>query len=287
MASMWALEQPEPVDQNEILDTALTYANGTPVYALSAVERAAIHAVYDLYDAMLGQPHVDLRPNSLGHARPHLAEAYSQIQIGARLEKLRQHLLASTDSCPYCGFGEPRDLDHYLPRVEFGELAIYFKNLIPSCSPCNNAKRTVFPGGAELANPGFIHPYFQELPDEDFLEADIVFHDGALLVSFRIDATNLEAQLAARLQFQLDRLKLNARYVKQINKFISEQRTALQMFHELDAGLLSTFLQRSSQALARKNGRNDWRVSLLRALSQNGDFCSDPGRYVGDELNDG
>lgn len=280
---MWALEQPEAVDQNEILDTALTYANGIPVYALSDIERAAIHAVYDLYDEMLGQPNVDLRPHGLNQARPRLAEAYAQIQIGARLEKLRQHLLASTDNCPYCGFGEPRDLDHYLPRGEFGELAIYFKNLIPSCSPCNNAKRTVVPGGDEVAAPGLIHPYFQELPDEDFFEADIVFDDGALLVSFRIDATNLEAELAAKLQFQIDRLKLNARYVKQINKFISEQRTALQMFQELDAGLLSTFLQRSSQALARKNGRNDWRVSLLRALSQSGDFCSDPGRYVGEE----
>src|SRR3546814_13583997 len=81
----------------------------------------------------------------------------------------RSVLLASTDACPYCGFGEPRDLDHYLPRSGYGELAIYPNNLVPSCSPCNNAKRTVVPGQGAAHGPGLIHAYFQALSDPDFL----------------------------------------------------------------------------------------------------------------------
>ena len=154
---MWKLEYLEAVDQDHVLNAALTYVNGAKVYDLSVVERAAIQAVYELYDAMLGQPHANLRPNSLDQARPVIAEAYGQVQIGGRLAALRERLLASTDSCPYCGFGEPRDLDHYLPRGSFGELAIYSKNLIPSCSPCNNAKRTVVPGDPQALGAGLIH----------------------------------------------------------------------------------------------------------------------------------
>jgi len=279
---MWILNPPEVDDPNLVLDTALTYANGASVYALTKGERAAIHAVYALYDAMLGQPHIDLRPAQLDGARPSLEAAYGQIQKGARLEKLRDHLIAATDSCPYCGFGEPRDLDHYLPRSVYGELAIYPHNLIPSCGSCNNAKRTVVPGMGPGHGPGLIHAYFQELPDIDFLVADIAFGEGALTVRFRIDPGELDLLLADKLQFQLDRLKLNDRYEKQINKFISEQRTALLMLHELHPHLTSDFLGRSALSLAKRNGRNDWRVALLRALSLNADFCAEPQLYVGD-----
>src|SRR4051812_31560025 len=102
---MWVLTPQLPGELDQSLDTALTYANGISVYALSQVERAAIHAVYQLYDALLGQPDPGLRPGALDAARPFLASAYDQVQVGARLASLRAHLLASTDSCPYCGFG--------------------------------------------------------------------------------------------------------------------------------------------------------------------------------------
>jgi hypothetical protein len=268
-------------DLNKTLDTALTYANGQPVYLLSAAERAAIHAVYDLYDALLGQPPADLRPDELENIRPYLGAAYDQVQIGGRLAKLRAHLLASTDACPYCGFGEPRELDHYLPRSVYGELAIYPNNLVPSCGPCNNAKRTVVPGHGPAHGPGLIHAYFQTLPDQDFLKADVIFANGALEVSFRVDVTTLAVGLAAKLQFQLDRLKLNERYPKQVNKFLSEQRTAMLMLKELGSNLLSEYLLRSAHSLSASYGRNDWRVALLRALSADAAFCAEPELYLG------
>src|SRR3954451_21501588 len=103
---MWVLGQQELGDLDAALDTALTYADGTKVYDLSGDERAAIHAVYQLYDHLLGQPDPGLTPNSLDASRAVLHDAYGQVQIGGRLADLRERLLASTDSCPYCGFGE-------------------------------------------------------------------------------------------------------------------------------------------------------------------------------------
>ncbi|MBB6305602.1 HNH endonuclease [Rhizobium leucaenae] len=259
----------------------MTLVNGTAVYILSAAERAAVHVVYQLYEALSGQPHADLTPAVLNAARPPLYSAYDQVQIGGRLVSLRERILASTNQCPYCGFGEPRDLDHYLPRSVFGELAIYPRNLIPSCSPCNNAKRTAVPGLGPASGPSLIHAYFQELPDIEFLRADVAFEQGALQVSYRIDADPLDELLAAKLQFQLDRLKLNDRYKGQINKFLSEQRAAIRMFHEIGAAVFSEYLVRCADSLGNSFGLNDWRPALLRALAANADFCNSPVEYLG------
>lgn len=279
---MWLLSAQDLGDLDEDLTTALTYANGNPVYALTAEERAAVHLVYGLYEAMSGQPAPGMRPNELDGARPFMHDAYDQVQVNGRLKGLRARLLASTQSCPYCGFGEVKDLDHYLPRSIYGELAIYPRNLVPSCGPCNNAKRTVHPDIPPAQGPGLIHTYFQPLPDEDFLHADTVFAaDGTLLVTFRIEEAALDPPLAAKLQFQLTRLKLNDRYRAQVNKYLSEQREAMLMIHELGADKFSEFLQRSSVALIASYGRNDWRVALLRTLAADPDFCAAPQGYLG------
>jgi hypothetical protein len=272
---MWIMPAQALDELDDALDRALTYANGTAVYQLSYEERAALHAVYRQYETLLGQP--------LAIARPRLQAAYDEVQIGGRLAALRARLLSSTDSCPYCGFGEPRDLDHYLPRSIYGELAIYPNNLVPSCGPCNNAKRAVVPGMGAANGPGLIHAYFQTLPDLDFLKADLAFEAGSLDVTFRIDANFMDPVLAAKLQFQLDRLKLNERYAKQVNKFISEQRTAVLMFKEYGAGALSDYLHRCAASLVVSFHRNDWRVALLRALAEAPHFCDAPEMYLGSD----
>jgi hypothetical protein len=278
---VWTLPPPDISDAHAQLTTALTYANGKPVYALSAVERAAVLAVYQAYEALLGQPDSSLLPTALGACRQHIRDGYNQVQIGGRLEALRASLLTSTDVCPYCGFGEPTELDHYLPKTIYGELAIYPRNLVPSCSPCNNAKRTTVPGAAP--GPGLIHPYFQALPDEVFMRADVGFAGGVLDVTFRIDAKALNPGLAQMLQFQLDRLKLNERYPRQINKFLFEQRTAILMLKEqgLTPEVLTNYLLRSARSLTENFGHNDWRPALLEALAANVAFCAAPQDYLG------
>lgn len=274
---MWTLPPPDVFDVDTQLTTALTYANGTPVYTLSPVERAAVLAVYEAYDALLGQPDPSLTPTALVACREHIREGYNQVQVGGRLARLRASLLAATDVCPYCGFGEPTELDHYLPKSQYGELAIYPRNLVPSCGPCNNAKRTIVPGVPP--GPGLIHAYHQTLPEAAFMRADVDFGGGALSVTFRIEATALTPELATMLQFQLDRLKLNDRYPRQINKFLSEQRTAMLLFKEPAA--LTAYLFRSAKSLAQNFGRNDWRPALLEALAADDTFCNAPEDYLG------
>ncbi|MEO6716402.1 MAG: HNH endonuclease signature motif containing protein [Novosphingobium sp.] len=280
---MWTLAQPSVDLLDEQLTNALTYANGQPVYPLSLVERQAIHATYQLYDALSGEASATLKPVALDACRSAMMTAYGQVQIGGRLVSLRSALLASTGVCPYCGFGEVTQLDHYLPISEYGELAIYPRNLVPSCGPCNNAKRAIVAGGAIA---GFIHTYFEPLPDATFLHADIAFVDGTLDVTFRILPGLVSGAVEAKLTCQLERLKLNARYPSQINKFLSEQRLAITMVSQGLVGslILAKFLDRSAAAMAVTFGRNDWRPALLRALALNGEFCDQPELYFGERV---
>ena len=95
--------------------------------------------------------------------------------------------------------------------------------------------------------------------------------------------TLLPPALAAMLQFQLVRLKLNDRYPRQINKFLFEQRTGMVLFKEigLPAAQLASYLRRSASSLAASFGRNDWRPALLETLAANEAFCAAPEDYLG------
>jgi hypothetical protein len=276
---MWTLPLPNVDEVDQQLTIALTYANGQPVYRLSAAERTAVLAVYKAYDALLGQPGRDLLPAILAACREHVADGYNQVQIGARLAGLRATLLAATGVCPYCGFGEPTQLDHFLPKTTYGELAIYPRNLVPSCGPCNNAKRTDVAGARPES--GLIHPYFQALPDLAFMHADITFAAGALDVTFRIETGTLDPRLTQMLQYQLVRMKLNERYPSQINKFLSEQRVAILMFKEFSQDALAAYLAKSATSLAKSFGVNDWRPALVRSLAATPNFCAEPELYLG------
>ena len=279
---MWTLPPPLVDDVDAQLTAALTFASGQPVYALSDAERASVHAVYAAYEALLGQPGPALNSPALAGCNQYLADGYSQVQVGQRLAALRSSLLASANACPYCGFGEPTDLDHYLPKPLYQALAIYPRNLVPSCAACNNAKRAIVPGVGP--DPGLIHAYFQALPDLEFFCADVDYAAGVLDVTFRIETHVVGQPLEEMLQFQLTRMKLNARYPRQVNKFLSEQRTGILMMREADGdpARLSAYLGRSARSLAGNFGLNDWRPALFRALAQNAAFCEEPELFLGE-----
>ena len=277
---MWTLPTPDVDGVEDHLTKVLTGIKGKRTYVLSDEERTAIRAVYQAYDTMLGQPDPSLTSTVLDGCADHIRNGYSHVRKGGRLANLRSSLLNLTEVCPYCGFGEPTELDHYLPKCEFDELAIYPRNLIPSCSHCNRAKGTLVP--SELCDKRFIHAYFQVLPDVKFMCAEAKIIDEALVVTFRIDAKKINVALANILQFQLDRLMLNDRYRTQINIFLSAQRTGMLLFK--DAGFparqMTKYLRLSAKSLANKHGSSDWRVALMDGLAANKKFCAEPENYV-------
>ncbi|WP_424361404.1 HNH endonuclease [Methylocystis parvus] len=275
---MWTISRPDVGDIDAQLDAALVHKDGTVVYALTANERDSIHALYAAYDVLEGEPDPALMPPGLDHCKNALHAAYGQVQKGGRLAGLRGALLAAVVECPLCGFAPASTLDHHLPKDEYRALSIYPRNLVPSCQPCNRAKGTLQP----VAGEGMIHAYFQQLPDEAFLHADVDYNDGVLVVSFRIESAALEAPLLERLRFQFDRLSLNARYSDPINVFLFNLKPAFKMFRGMpnSQDLMRSFLVRSAMDYETDFGLNHWRVALMRGLSACEAFLADPWSYL-------
>jgi len=274
---MWKVGPPDTGDVDTQLNDALIHRDGTVVYALSVAERAAIHALYADYDQRLGEPDPMLQPVALAGCADALLDAYSQVQKGGRLAPMRASLLNRVMECPLCGSGDATTLDHHLPKDDYRALSINPRNLVPSCQPCNRAKGTLAP----VAGQGLIHAYFQALPDVTFLIAQATYADGSLTFTFSIDPAGLPPALHARLEFQLDRLKINERHPDAINIFLFSQKTAFRLFKGKpgERDQLRQFLLDSACTLDGDLGLNHWRAAVLRGLAACDEFLDDPWTY--------
>lgn len=231
--------------------------------------------MYDRYDVLKGLPHTDLEAAHLGNPLlSAIEDAYNEVQMKRRLSDLRDRLLLSATVCPYCGFGEVTDLDHHLPQSRYKGLAIYPKNLVPCCGPCNGKKRAV--AGA-LATNQFHHTYLDSLPDDVFFIAQVDLSSGALTVVFEVrQVTGMSNETFQRLSYQVQRLELNDRYRERINVYMSDLSSSLlDAYGDVgDTELVKKFLKRSAENSAETFGKNDWRPVLLRALSASDEFCA-------------
>jgi hypothetical protein len=231
-----------------------------------------ILALYDSYDSDRGAPSDILKGEALPEAlREAVYKAYDTTQKGRRLEDIRNLVRKGVDLCPVCGIDPAEELDHFLPRSVFKPLAIFTHNLVPLCHSCNNAKLAGF--GAQ-ADSGFLHPYYDLLPDVDFLRVDIAIKNGGLSIAFAI---NLDAALplgfAGRLDAQMQSLSLNSRYEQEVNTYLSGHAITLHLqFLSRGSDGVREFLQLQARYEISKFYRNHWRPVLLQALAAHAPF---------------
>jgi hypothetical protein len=275
---MWKLNTPDIADAEADLIRALTRANGEPVFETNAEQRAALLLLYQQYDLERGKPSNELLGTNLDAAFVGAVySAYDQVQEGRRLAYLRDRLKAATRACPYCGFGEIYDLDHHLARSVYRPFAIYCRNLIPCCHPCNNKKRTA--GGAD-PDEQFSHPYLDEYPPQRFLVANATLsEEGGLRVRFTVaQCEGMTEEALARLRFQFAKLDLDRRYEAQVVTFIVSRRESIETAAEGGPESLRTWLQKAHDTHVQSFGLNDWRTALLDSLVRSEEFCD--GGYV-------
>lgn len=139
---MWTLPPLEDIDEQEIIDIALTYKDGEIKYQLSNDEKESISNIYALYNELEGRAHDELKGLRLFRQESLSAmyDAYGEVQINGRLSDYRSKILLSAKRCPCCSITSADEVDHYLPRSIFNVLSLYSKNLIPLCHQCNNKK---------------------------------------------------------------------------------------------------------------------------------------------------
>ncbi|WP_214228003.1 HNH endonuclease [Pedobacter sp. B4-66] len=84
--------------------------------------------------------------------------------------------------CPYCMLDRPRTLDHYIPKDEFPEYAMFVRNLIPCCYDCNNKKDELWRNGTLRQ---FIHYYNDNILNHQFLYSELIFNGSGSIPRIR------------------------------------------------------------------------------------------------------
>jgi hypothetical protein len=274
---MRSLPRPSREQARDHLSTALELYETTGIqrgYPATPEDFDSVIALYDAYDVANGTAAEPLKGATLATPlRTAIHDGYEFTQSGRKLAAIRVALLRGVELCPVCGISPPRELDHHLPRSAFNPLAIYVRNLVPLCHECNHSK-----GAADPTDPAqrFIHPYLDALPDISFLRAIVSIEDSALLVRYTIDpGAGLPELMLRRLAHQLNRLKLNERYAREINTYLTSHATAFRMCFESGGTVgVESFLNEQAEVEFAAFHRNHWRPLLLRALAALPAFCN-------------
>lgn len=247
-------------------------------YDASNEEIKRILALYAEYEKNFAKESEKLKPDDLSEAlQTALFTAYSYTQKTRKLEHIRQTIFANISVCPLCGIDVPTELDHFLPISEFNALAIFVHNLIPLCHICNNTKRADLPS---KKSGRYLHSYFDIIPKVEYLYAKVDLSGGALTVEFSINSALVDDDsLIVNLQYQLDKLNINNRYMAEINKYLSSYAVPLHMLYtSTNAENVKNYLDIQARHEARATHAAHWRPTLLRALKAHAEFC-DGGFY--------
>ncbi|WP_284186189.1 HNH endonuclease signature motif containing protein [Zoogloea oryzae] len=269
---MWNLPKPSIATAQAHLDKL--FPDDPPGSVLSKIEKEKILELYCEYELAAGRPNVDWKDAGLSAAaRAALLGAYSAVSEVGKLKDLRATLKLNVNECPYCGFGEIKDLDHHLQKAHFNCFSIFALNLVPACSKCNGHKPRKPRTDPKKQH---IHAYLEDMSQFQFLSAEVVIGPRSMQVKFKIDKVEgMSDELYARLVQHLKDFHLNDRYPAQVNVFLSEQKAGLEFAFEFGgADGVRSLLDRSRLAIRKTFGENDWREALLRALASSDLFCA-------------
>jgi hypothetical protein len=174
--------------------------------------------------------------------------------------------------CQYCGIGPPKTYDHYLPKEDYPEFAVYSHNLILCCADCNHRRSTHWRNA--LGERVHVHLYFDFIDQSEevlFAELDMANPPS---MKFRLDLSKVGTrpfyQLLGRHFAQLDLL---ARYREAApSRLIDVHRTIQVLGRGLSLSELVQMLSRYLTQELQDRGPHDWRVALLRAVRDTPEF---------------
>ena len=185
--------------------------------------------------------------------------------------------------CPFCSQRTVSTLDHYLPKTRFPDLSILPLNLVPACPDCNNKKLEHAPRSEAEQ---LIHPYYDRLPDGQWLLASVRYSSGIPVVLFAAEPPDdWEASLRMRVKLQFKQLGLASLYASHAAEEIANIRHSLGVL--LQAGGVSAVQSRlAEQAASRMSvNPNSWQTAMYEAISNSPEFCS--GNFGGSQNSSG
>jgi len=249
---MWILEKP---------DTSLAYSKDIDELVghcddLDDTDKPKLKVLYRQYNSKGYATAAELTP--LDGKKDIIKNQYkTKFSPNKKLRYIREDLLATVEVCPYCGYNEPNQLDHYMDKSDYGQLACCRLNLVPLCGICNNIKH------AE-SHTNFVHAYYDRYDDVDFLMTQITLKNNHIGFIMSIDTIAIsEPDLARRTEYQFNKIKLNDRFHKAAIKYLTDYIKGLRC--RTDRSLKTELKKKYKQNLDIYK-RNHWRTSLIRGL---------------------
>lgn len=158
---MWILSKPKLFDAKNDINVVVSHCNN-----LDDSDKRKMSKLYEDYDAGMGEvTRLQLQP--LEEKKEIIKNQYAKTSKQQNknednhLVYIRKDTMKSVDKCPYCSINAPQQLDHFMDKALYGQLAVCRLNLVPLCGTCNLAK-------GEISYKEFTHPYYQIFPKAPF-----------------------------------------------------------------------------------------------------------------------
>ncbi len=187
--------------------------------------------------------------------------------------------LAPLGRCPFCGFGQSRSLDHYLPHSFHPIYSVLPQNLVPCCGDCNGIKNN---NVAVIEDEQTIHPYYDQAIffSEQWLFAQVVPGNDISITYYVAPPNHWTDTNKNRVKHHFETYELDTRFsIEAANELVS-------LISSLK--LLSTPIPADSQIVEVELRReftnesllhiNSWKTAMYQALMTNAWFCG--GGYM-------
>lgn len=181
-----------------------------------------------------------------------------------------------TYRCPFCGWAQIKQVDHFVPKQIYFRLSVVPQNLVPICSDCNKAKGEFHGDRKERA---LFHPYFDPIPTGPWLSAEISVSD-AVAVTYSIDFAVVDQLTGHRLDNQFRKLEIFEAYEDLASHhLISLRDSLLQVIEVSGVAVLYTHVEGlRDQALTEAGGvPSTWKVMLYNAMLDCEEFMTGDG----------
>jgi len=185
------------------------------------------------------------------------------------------------ETCPLCGHGIVKTLDHYLPKRVFPVLCVDPLNLVPACSDCNHTKGDLVPSSPDRTP---LHPYFDRVDGAAWLHARVLQDSPVRLEFFPDPPPSWGATLVARVAHHFELFDLAKLYAVQANRTISGIRQQLARLREAgNRETVRSYLREEADTRLAERP-NGWEGVTYRTLAADDSFCD--GGFAQTEFRD-
>ena len=251
---MWILKKPTSSSAKKDIDVLIDHCRN-----LDHTHKVKLLQLYDDYDKGNGQvTDAQLLPleDKADVIRRQYEKTYNT-KNNNQLDYIRKELMQDVSKCPYCSINEPVQLDHYMDKGKYGQLATCRLNLVPLCAKCNWLK-------SDTTYKDFTHPYYQVFPAVSFLVANCQVVKGRIVILFSLDKASIaDNALFNKLSSQMSHLQLNLRLRKCSQEFITNVCMSCMAYTDPE---LQFYLARLLMEITKMYGLNDWRTAIIRGL---------------------